>query len=49
MPQHFKKSTAEFLIITCSKAEFSYWVEQEEGAERAESYGDWYPSVITFT
>lgn len=43
MLQHFKKSTTEFLIITCSKAEFSYWVEQEEGAERAESYGDWYP------
>jgi hypothetical protein len=43
MPQHFKKSCAEFLIITCSKAECSYWVEQEECAERAESYGDWYP------
>lgn len=43
MPQQFKKVTVEFLIVTDSNAECSYWVEQEEGADRAESYGDWYP------
>ncbi|WP_219096174.1 hypothetical protein [Pseudomonas sp. UMAB-40] len=43
MSQHFKKASAEFLIVTDSNAECSYWVEQEEGSERAESYGDWYP------
>lgn len=43
MSHHFKKASAEFLIITGSNAECSYWVEKEEGAERAESYGDWHP------
>lgn len=33
----------QFLIITDSNAECSNWVEQEEGAYRTESYGDWYP------
>lgn len=33
----------QFLIITDSNAECSNWVEQEEGADLAESYGDWYP------
>jgi|SRR5476651_1293425 len=43
MSQTFKKVSAEFLIITDGNAECSYWVEQEEGSARAESYGDWYP------
>lgn len=40
---HFKKVSAEFLIITQSNAECSYWVKQEEGAEHEEIHGDWYP------
>lgn len=40
MPQQVKKASVEFLIITDSNAECSYWVEQEEGADRSESYGD---------
>ncbi|ETK22708.1 MULTISPECIES: hypothetical protein [Pseudomonas] len=43
MPQQFKKVSVDFLIITDSNAECSFWVEQEEGADCAESYGDWYP------
>ena len=40
----FKKACVEFLIITDSNAECSYWVKQEEGAERTEVHGDWYPA-----
>ncbi len=43
MSHHFKKASAEFLIITGSNGECSYWVEKEEGAERVESCGDWHP------